>query len=257
MFRIGFCALITVLAPLPAAAWAPKGHEIIAAIAAENLAPAAKAQISALLGGDNMLVLDANWADEIRFDRPQTAPWHFVNIPLNASGYNPRRDCPDGQCVVAQIERNARLLADRRAAKAARAEALRFLIHFVADLHQPLHAADNKDRGGNLLSVTLRHQRTNLHHVWDENVVSALGADPLQIARHIEAGLTPQQKARDGGGNAADWANESLADARKIYAPIKNPFLPDDYARRQNSLVRDRLTKAGLRLAALLNGILR
>lgn len=87
--------------------------------------------------------------------------------------------------------------------------------------------------------------------------MAALGPDAVQIAHQIDAGLTPQQKARDASGGAADWANESLADARAIYAPIRGPFLPDDYARRQSTLTRDRLAKAGLRLAALLNRILR
>lgn len=252
-----FLVLAAALLPAPAWAWGPQGHEIIAAIAEAHLTPAARAQVSALLGGDAMIVLDANWADEIRTDRPETSPWHYVNIPLAAAGYDPRRDCVRDACVVAQIERDARLLANLHAAKAARAEALRFLIHFVGDVHQPLHAADNGDKGGNGLAVTLRHKRTNLHHVWDDDVVEALGSDAVQVARRIDASLTPQQNAQDSGGDAADWANESLAAARTIYAPIHGPFLPDDYARRQTALTRDRLAKAGLRLAALLNRILK
>jgi hypothetical protein len=96
-----------------------------------------------------MLVLDSNWADEIRDQQRDTGRWHFVDIPLTAPGYDPRRDCPDRACVVAQIENDMRILGDRRLSDGARAEALRFLIHFVADVHQPLHAEDNGDRGGN------------------------------------------------------------------------------------------------------------
>jgi len=172
--------LMLFLSSGPALAWGPEGHEVVAALAAANLTPSARAQVSALLGGDSMIVLDANWADEIRTDQPQTAPWHYVNIPLNAPGYDPRRDCADGRCVVAQIERNEHVLADRSASKAARADALRFLIHFIADVHQPLHAADN---GGNAFTVFLRGKHTNLHHVWDNDVVDIFGRDAGAVAR--------------------------------------------------------------------------
>ena len=249
--------LAMVLMPLPALAWGPEGHEIVAAIAAVHLTDAARNQASSLLGGKTMIVLDADWADEIRTDRPDTASWHYVNIPLNAAGYDARRDCADDDCVVAQIARDARILADRKASTAERAEALRFLIHLVGDIHQPLHAADNGDKGGNTFVVYLRGRRTNLHRVWDEDVVQALGPDPMRVADQLDAALTPAQKFRDSGGTPVDWANESLAAGRTIYAPIHGPYLPDDYARRQNALVRDRLAKAGLRLAALLNRILR
>jgi hypothetical protein len=249
--------LTLLLLPRQALAWGPEGHDVVAALAAANLTAAARSQVSALLGGDNMIVLDANWADEIRTDRPETAPWHYVNIPLNAPGYDPHRDCADGQCVVAQIERNENVLADRRLPKPVRADALRFLIHFIADVHQPLHAGDNGDKGGNAFTVFLRGKRTNLHHVWDNDVVESFGRDAGSVAQQINASLTPGQKAQDSGGTPADWANESLVAARGIYAQIRNPTLPRDYARRQSGLTRDRLAKAGLRLAAVLNRILK
>jgi hypothetical protein len=248
---------LAILVPAPASAWGPEGHEIIAAIAEVNLTRAARAEAAGLLGGDAMMVLDANWADEIRDQRPETSAWHYVNIPLEANSYDARRDCRQDNCVVGQIALDARLLADRRAPKAARAEALRFLIHFVADLHQPLHAADNRDKGGNDFAVTLRRKRTNLHRVWDDDVVAALGRDPATVAQRIDATLTPQERARDSGGTPIDWANESLADARAIYGQLRGAFLPNDYAARQGALTRDRLAKAGLRLAAVLNRILR
>src|SRR5882757_7230325 len=119
-------AILTV--PSPALAWGAEGHEIVAAIAARELTPAARARAARLLGGEAMLVLDSNWADEIRDQRRDTGRWHFVDIPLTAPGYDPRRDCPDRACVVAQIENDMRILGDRRLSDGARAEALRFLI---------------------------------------------------------------------------------------------------------------------------------
>ena len=256
MTRLVRLVLLLWLLPLPALAWAPEGHEIVAAIAAANLTPAARTQVASLLGGGNMLVLDSSWADEIRDQRPDTASWHYVDIPLNARGYDPRRDCPGNACVVAQIGRDEKILAYKRAPQAARAEALRFLIHFVADLHQPLHAADKADQGGNLTIVYLKGKRTNLHHVWDNDVVNDLGTDPRAVAQRLAANLSPQQKQNYSGGNPADWANESLGVARGIYASLSGPYLPKDYARRQNAAVKVQLAKAGLRLAAALNRIL-
>src|SRR3982751_904891 len=100
--------LIWAMLAAPAAAWAPQGHEIIAAIARAHLTPAARSRAASLLGGDSMIVLVASWADEVRDGRPETAPWHYVDIPLDAKAYDARRDCPGGQCVVAQIEGEAR-----------------------------------------------------------------------------------------------------------------------------------------------------
>jgi hypothetical protein len=89
-----------------------------------------------------MMVLDSSWADEIRAQRPDTTQWHYVNIEIGSHGYDAARDCAEDNCVVAQIVRDGRILSDPRAPTAQKAEALRFLIHFVADVYQPLHAAD-------------------------------------------------------------------------------------------------------------------
>ncbi len=258
-----FLLSLFLVGPLPAYAWGPEGHEVIARIAADNLSSAAHLRISQLLGGDApaLMVLDSNWADEVRADRPETTNWHFVNIEIGSKGYNPHRDCASDDCVVAQIAHDAAALRDPPTPHAAKLDALRFLIHFVGDLHQPLHSADRHDKGGNNLVVILGKKRTNLHHVWDEELVEAMGPDVNQVAGGIEAGLSPQDKARFASGTPADWANESFAVAGKeIYAriPSRGPVrLPRDYARRENAVVRLQLARAGIRLATLLNGIYR
>lgn len=261
VFRFFFVFLLA--GPLPAYAWGPEGHEVIAHIAADNLSPAAHLRISQFLGGDApaLMVLDSNWADEIRADRPETTNWHFVNIEVGSKGYDPRRDCPHDDCVVAQINRDIAVLRDPKAAHAAKLDAFRFLIHFVGDLHQPLHAADRHDKGGNSLMVFLNRKRTNLHRVWDEDLVEAQGLDPGVVAGRIEAGLSAQDKAKISAGTPQDWANESFALATKeIYAriPSRGPVrMPRDYAQRENPVVSLQLARAGFRLAALLNAIYR
>jgi hypothetical protein len=258
-----FLLAFLLVIPIPAFAWGPEGHEVIARIAADNLSPAAHLRISQLVGGDApaLMVLDSNWADEIRADRPGTTNWHFVNIEIGSKGYDPRRDCARDDCVVAQINRDIVLLRDPKGPHAAKIEALRFLIHFVGDLHQPLHAADRRDKGGNNLIVFMKSRRTNLHRVWDEDLVQALGPDPGAVAGSIEAGLSPQDKAKLAAGTPADWANESFSVAAKeIYAriPSRGPVrLPRDYARQENAAVRLQLARAGIRLATLLNAIYR
>jgi hypothetical protein len=258
--------LLFVLLPLPALGWGPQGHEIVAHIAARELSPRARAEVSALLGGDAeaMMVTQANWADEIRDARPQTTRWHFVNIPLGAAGFDPRRDCPGGDCVVVQIETDLRILADRKRSRAARAEALRFLIHFVGDIHQPLHAIDNHDRGGNDVKVRLAPRQTpvNLHQVWDTRVLGALPAsDAAILATQIAAPLSASAKASWRSGAAARWANESARLAAQAiypelgdYRPGGRPILlPRDYLKREAPAVRAQLARAGVRLGWLLN----
>jgi hypothetical protein len=259
-----FLVVLAFLLPsAPAFAWAPLGHQVVAAIAARHLTPAARAGVSALLGGaaDAMMVPDSSWADEIRADRPETEIWHYVNIEIGSGGYDAARDCPGGQCVVGQIGRDAGILSDTRAPRAAKIEALRFLIHFVADVHQPLHAADRHDKGGNDVKVRWHGKRLSLHQIWDQDVVTALGNDSGRIAAESDSYFSPQQKRQMGGGTAADWANEGFALAgREIYARLPDQGrvrLPDDYARRESGVARLQLVKAGLRLAALLNGIFR
>jgi nuclease S1 len=261
---IGLLALSTVaLLPSGAWAWGGEGHRIIALIAADRLTPAARAEVSDLLGGDARGRMEevSTWADEIRRGRPKTAPWHYVNIEISTNGYDAARDCPAGDCVVAQVQKDERILADHRLAKSVRAEALRFLIHFVGDLHQPLHCADNHDRGGNEVRVLVGAEETNLHAVWDTNVVAALGQNPDQVASDLAAQIAPEEAKSWSRGAPEDWSNESSGVAKRvIYAALPGEggttapiVLPRDYAARQRPVTAVQLERAGVRLAVMLN----
>lgn len=243
----------------PGFAWAPEGHQIAAGIALRELTPKARQQVALLLSGANKLVLDSSWADEIREQRPDTSAWHYVNVPVTARGYDAARDCAHDDCVVAQILRDEKILSDPRAPRDAKAEGLRFLIHFIADVHQPLHVADRDDRGGNDLLVRMGSKRASLHQLWDQDVVVAMGIDSERIADSIDRELSPAQKRQMGQGTPVDWANESLGVARRdIYASIPpgpRIRLPSDYARKESAVARLQLARAGIRLAAVLNTI--
>lgn len=266
--RLNFAISAILLMPAQCWAWGAEGHRIVAAIAADELTPAARRQVAELLGTDDAaagMVAVSTWADEIRRQRPNTAPWHFVDIPAQSAGYDPRRDCQRDECVVAQIERDARIVGDRQLAAAVRAEALRFLIHFIGDVHQPLHDADNGDRGGNRVQVVLGRRHTNLHAVWDVDIVRALGRDPEEVAARLENEITPAEKRAWSAGNATQWANEAHQIARtEIYGPIIGHGGTDapivltlQYARQESSIAAQQLEKAGVRLAAALNTVLR
>jgi hypothetical protein len=256
MVRILLAAFLSLL-PIPALAWGAQGHEIVAAIALGELSPQARAQVTHLLGNTQLLIHESNWADEIRDRRPETGRWHYVDIPLHAPNYLPARDCARGDCVVAQIGAAQRVLADTRRPRAARAEALRFLVHLVADIHQPLHAVDNGDRGGNQVRIALRGDRTNLHQLWDTRMVEALGFDSGAVAQSIRRLISPQQRKAWQAGSPAAWATESHLVARdRIYPAIRGRRslrLPPAYLRDAMPVTREQLAKAGVRLAWLLN----
>jgi hypothetical protein len=245
----------------PAWAWGVEGHEVIAALAAGQLTPRAAAQVSALLDGPAraVLIADANWADEIRDQRPETGRWHYVNIPISAAGYDAGRDCRMRTCIVAQIGRQLAVLRDRRAARAARADALRFVIHFVADIHQPLHAADDGDRGGNDIQVRIRGTGidASMHQIWDTRLVQASGRDPVALAARIARDVPPATRRGWQSGTPASWADEALHLAQgDIYAVSKGRRrlrLDRGYLAREAPVARLQLARAGARLAWLLN----
>jgi S1/P1 Nuclease len=257
----------SILSPSNALAWGSEGHRIVAAIAADELTPAARSQVQALLGSADArsAMEDAStWADEIKWQRPNTRPWHYVDIEVGTRGYDKVTDCPTGDCVVAQIERDEAILKDKRLATPVRAEALRFLIHFVGDLHQPLHCADNRDRGGNEVKVLIGRRHENLHVVWDANVVQSLGHDPDIVATRLERQIMPTEIASWRRGTVQDWANETFHVAgREIYSKlpgsggVEEPvMLPKGYARMENGVTQGQLERAGVRLASALNASL-
>jgi hypothetical protein len=249
-------------------AWSTPGHRVVAAVAEERLSPPARALVREILGSTPMSDPDvAGWADAQR--DPATKPWHYVNIPLSAPGYDAARDCPRGDCVVAAIARAERRL--RAGASAVeRADALRWLLHLVADVHQPLHAGDRGDRGGNDLLTRRargRGQPGNLHHVWDFDVVGPVlqGRDAAAVGRDL-ARSTPERDASEWARelDPAAWATESHRVARGVYEELEAfprdgaiAVLPRHYARGERARVEAQLRKAGVRLAALLDRIAR
>lgn len=258
--RILRLAAIVAAAALPAWPWGADGHRLIAEIAAIHLTPAARAQIARLLPAGETIVTVAPWADEIRPQRRESAPWHYINIPIDAPRGQWQPYCPNNDCIITAIERFSARLADQSLPAAEREEALRFLVHFVGDLHQPLHCGDNRDRGGNDVPAVFRNRATNLHSIWDTPLLRETIERPGVRERLLrKAGRRETSRAMQGG--PADWVWDSW-EISKGYAyrslPLERPaVLGDEYAAGAYPYIEKQLRLAGLRLAALLNQALR
>jgi hypothetical protein len=249
----------------PAWAWGARGHRVATRIAEARLTPEARAAVRALLHEGDDLVNVCNWADhEGHTAVPGSARWHFVNVPLDAPRYTDR-DCPGGGCVVAKIRHFRKVLADRRAPRAERARALLFLVHLVEDVHQPLHVGDNRDRGGNDTQVQFLGSGSNLHRVWDTQIIDGASRDDRKWVESLQPLLTPANVSAWSKGDVETWANESLAAARQAYRFPKGsegPVPPGarlgaEYAETALPVIRLRLAQAGVRLANELNTIFR
>jgi hypothetical protein len=253
-------ALILAAAPLPRrtaaieVAWWDLGHRIVARLAETRLTPRARAAVHQILEGQSLA--DASvWADNIKNYRHDADPLHYINIPLADTVYVPQRHCPTGRCIIAAIENDRRLLADRATPPAARAEALRFLIHFMGDLHQPLHVGDDHDRGGNDRAVTLLGHPTNLHKVWDGEMIDSLGLTQESYFRYLRKRMASLDIKAIERGSVADWAMEG----HRIAVLDVYGKLPSDgrigrgYLAARRPIIDRQLIAAGVRLAAVLN----
>jgi hypothetical protein len=266
-------------APL-ALAWGPQGHRTVGAIADRLLTPRTHAVVLQLLAADldkfgrpsgrTTLEEVSVWSDEIYGTPAAHARWHYDNEPVCAS-IAPARVCRDGECGSEQLKRLINVMADARATPRERNEALKWVVHLVGDLHQPLHAADNDDRGGNEVQVALAGVKTrgreSLHRAWDNDLVKlALHTRTRQQPpSDIDALAAEAQSlvAQAGQGNPDSWVSESNNLARNVAyrypefvcgAPPGGIVVLDGaYVQEATALVRERLLLAGARLAKLLN----
>jgi hypothetical protein len=274
------CAVLAAAGP--AAAWGDLGHEVTALIAYDHLTPATKAKVDALLASDpdTLTAPDfasrATWADKYRNSHRETAAWHFVDIEIDKPdltaacfgfpglGGQPASAGPAQDCVVDKIDEFEAELGSPSTSPAERLLAFKFLIHFVGDLHQPLHASDHDDKGGNCidLSPSPDGDVQNLHAFWDVTVVGALGPSADAIAADLDRRITPIDVAAWSRGDPKTWAMESFALARQdAYALPLRPTCVDRAAVALSSAYQAtakrgaavQLEKAGVRMAVLLN----
>ncbi|HEX8485244.1 S1/P1 nuclease [Sphingomonas sp.] len=278
LFRL-FALVLALAAASPASAYWEYGHETVAKIAVANVRPATRLAIRRLLARQSLLdtpeclagtIEQASiWADCIKPLKAADGSsrfgyaynWHFQNADI-CRDFDLTPACKDGNCVSAQIERQAAILRDRHAGQRARVMALAFLIHFVGDLHQPLHAGDKSDRGGNDAAMAYgiyAPARLNLHSIWDGLLAErAISAPPTLVRRYA-----PRERARLAAGSVADWSRESWQVARTAYdaatggracAPFPARGMLDAAAiERLVPVARLEVQRGGLRLARMLD----
>lgn len=270
-----------VISPSTALAWGREGHAVVAQIARGYLTPKAAAAVDALLAADTDALTSpdlgarASWADAWRKDHRETTEWHFADVELDhpdlagacfgfPASAAPASAGPAKDCVVGRIDAFEAELADPKTDPAERLLAFKFVLHFVGDLHQPLHAADNQDRGGNCVPLALGGPRTtNLHSYWDTVAVEAIEPDADKLAAKLAAQITPAERKAWEKGDAKTWAMESFAIAQStVYTIGSKPgcasdtaplALPEGYEVAAQAAVALQLKKAGVRLALELN----
>lgn len=268
MQRLLFGLILSICTPSLALAWGGLGHRTVAEIAAHYLSEKADAQVRDLLGGGSTaakaMVDVAIWADEN--ETPESYPWHTVDIPPDGIRYDRARDCKNDDCIVERTKEFSRIVGDQQVEKSLRVNALKYLIHFVGDIHMPLHAyAPLNHPTGTWVRIGDRTQK--LHLWWDNELVEELGSDPAELAKMLAAEITADQQKSWIGGASDDWANESHNMAREFVSrhnmisvvrggenfeqtPIVLPTSVIDETKR---IIGHRLKMSGVRLAWLLN----
>ena len=277
-----------ILGPFPAYAWWETGHQTVARIAVAHLSPEARAHAARILGVEDTpqaladaLAAASTWADETKA-QTQTGSWHFIDLAVQDDKTRIPLRCPDNNCAPARIRLFAAQLAARQPVDSpwSDLDALRYVVHFVADVHQPLHAVSDADLGGNCEQLDPPVEKArNLHALWDGALVDALNPDSRALATELEARIEQMPSGEQSGmaaGNQDDWVWEShelaLNDVyRQLHIPTEPVLFPasckvapeaissmaleigNAYIDEMKPIVREQLIKAGLRLARLLN----
>ena len=273
--------LLALFAARPAEAYWEYGHESVARIAWEQMRPDTRRQVAALLRQGRLLetpecpvatIEQASlWADCIKplGDRfAYVYSWHYQNVDV-CKPFDLKAACKDGNCVSAQIERNARLLADPKVPTRERLMALALLVHFVGDLHQPMHAGDHQDLGGNRVAANygIVSGRANLHSIWDGWLAERAISTPPSGPSAILAQIPPVERERIASGSVEDWSREMWGKARDLAyktlvgdpcgaGPVERPTLTEAQVRELIPEVRADVLEGGIRLARLIDDAL-
>ncbi|MBA2405930.1 MAG: S1/P1 nuclease [Bdellovibrionales bacterium] len=239
-------------------AWGPEGHRIVGQIGEDQLSITAKKEIEKLIPGQSLASV-SNWADSIK-SKPewvQTKPWHFVDVPDDQT-YETAPHDPHGDIITA-ITEMVGVLKSPTATLLTKQQALMFIVHFVGDIHQPLHVGRPSDRGGNDIKVIFLGKNMNLHSLWDSGMISTQDMDYLEYARYLQG-----QDFLNFSFSAIDIpldliVDEAMAVRKQIYifdvvkaGPI---VIGQGYPERNLETMNNRLLLGGKRLASLLNEV--
>ena len=246
------------------AAWGGDGHRIVCGIAWQRLTEDGRALVARLLeSNEEKTFVDACvWADFVRPDRPETYNYHFINIPAGVSGMDMERDCSaPKRCAPWAIVHFGRMLGDGKVDPAARTEALKWVLHFVGDLHQPLHAGRPGDLGGNRVLVDFfgdagrAERRNNLHSVWDSQMLRRAGMRWPEASNRLFEEIAEDEAKSWETLDVSDWADESYRiDEAFAYGELDaKGIIRNAYYKPAIGIAETQLMKGGVRLAHLIN----
>jgi hypothetical protein len=235
--------------------WGQTGHRATGAIAENYLTNKAKKAIAELLDGQS-LAFTSTYADEIKSDDAYRSygPWHYVNVPFDSTyekhEHNDRGD------IIQGIDKCIEVIKSNNTSKEDKAFHLKLLVHFIGDLHQPMHVGISEDKGGNDFQVQWYNDGTNLHSVWDTRMIESYGMSYSELADNMPE-LSKKERLAMAVGTHRDWMNDSRVIVKDIYANTAvGEKLGYRYMYDYFSTVRNQLQKGGVRLAALLNELL-
>jgi len=234
--------------------WNATGHRTVGKIAESYLKSSTKRKIKKLLKGQS-LALTSTYADEIKSDRRYSEfyTWHYINMPLDVDYENSEKN-PNGDLVTG-IAYCKKIISDENSSDADKAFYLKLLIHFIGDLHQPMHVALAEDKGGNDFEVQWFYNDTNLHRVWDKEMINSYNMSYIELAANADE-LTKAQVNAIQQGSTIDWVNETHTLTKKVYATVKEgDNLRYRYSYDHFETVRSQLQIAGIRLAKVLNDL--
>jgi hypothetical protein len=236
------------------AKWGPTGHRTVGEIANKHLTSKAKREIKKLLKGES-LALVSTFGDEIKSDKryDKYYTWHYINMPMEAD-YDVSKQNPDGD-LVSGIAYCKSVIKDQNASDEDKAFYLKLLIHFIGDLHQPMHVGLEEDKGGNDFKVQWFYKDSNLHSVWDSKMIDDYGMTYSELSKNAEV-LTKDQIKELQKGSVIDWVNDTHKLSRVVYASTQaGDNLKYEYSYKFLNVARKQMQIAGIRLAKTLNDL--
>ena len=253
-FQFWLALIILVLNAHDSSAWGPQGHRVIGFIAEDHLQPEVKKIILQKFNIKSLAGV-ATWADVVRKKKKEQNPWHYTNIVEGELTYKVSRDCPSLQCVTEKIKEFSEILEDRSSSLKQKKAALKYLVHFVGDVHQPLHLGNKKDRGGGTLRFPYKGKIVSLHYLWDGGLID--WRKPLaNYAENLNGKILATEISTWSQSTVNDWANESRSLALNAAYKVEKDGITKSYINRGREIINLRLAQAGVRLANLLNKIL-
>ena len=234
--------------------WGQNGHRVVGEVASNHLTKKAKKEIDALLNGMSLAVA-STYADEIKSDKSfnKFRPWHYVNIPFDKT-YQEITPNEDGD-IIKGIEHCIQVLKAEDSSKEDKTFYLKLLIHFIGDLHQPLHLGLEDDKGGNDLQVRWFNEGTNLHRVWDSQMIDSYQMTYTELTYNLPR-ITKEEKQKIQEGTLLEWVEKERELTKKVYeSATTGEKLGYRYMYDHFSTVKIQLQKGGLRLAKILNQI--